>query len=808
MSQYNPAEIEPKWRKIWEDRKQYKAVENVDSSKKMYVLPQLPYPSGEGLHMGHSEVYTACDIFARYQRMMGKEVLQVIGWDSFGLPAENFAIKTNIHPRLSTEKAIGTFREQIQQLGISIDWERSVGSHEVRYYKFTQWFFLLMLERGLAYRKRQSVNWCEKDKTVLANEQVVNGLCERCGTAVMQRDMEQWFFKITEYADRLLEGLDRIDWPEESKRRQRDWIGRSEGAELEFELQKDGAALDQKLKVFTTAHDTIFGATFMVIAPEHPILKEYQQHINNWSEIEEYITAAGRKSELERQQQAEKTGVKADGIVAINPLNGAELPVFVADYVLYTYGTGAIMAVPGNDERDGEFAQKYGLPVIHLIEEVEGFVSYSSEIKQNLGKYTLINSGEFSGQKFSEARPAILAKLEESGAGRAKVNYRIRDWSISRQRFWGSPIPVVIDPEGNPHPLKFEDLPVVLPDDVDFLPTGQSPLTYSHDFHKGVEEKYGKGWRREYDTLDTFMCSSWYYFRYLDPNNENEFASKDALKWMPIDFYLGGTEHVTGHLLYSRFFTKVLFDAGYINFDEPFPYHRHQGIVMGPDGKRMSKRQGNVVNPTDVIAQYGADTGRVYLMFMGPLEQDKSWNENAVAGVKRFLSRVWDFSNNQYATLNDEKELSPLLHKLGIKVTHDIQTLGYNTAIAEFMKVMKELEAEPAKFSKQDWLTFITVLAPFAPFITEELWKLHGGKDSVHLQTWPSFDVSKTIEDEITIVVQVNGKLRDSITVSRTASQAEVEAAARNSGASKYLSDSEVLKTIYVPEKLVNFVVK
>lgn len=807
MNKYDHKAIEPKWRKAWEERGMYKTPADATHENKMYILPQLPYPSGSGLHVGHAEVYSSCDIYARYQRMAGKKVLQVIGWDAFGLPAENFAIKTNIHPRINTNKAIDNFREQIKSLGVSVDWDHEVGSHNPDYYKWTQWFFLFMYEQGLAYRKKQAVNWCEHDKTVLANEQVVDGNCERCGNPVIQKEMEQWFLKITDYADRLDKDLDKVDWPEETKKRQRDWIGKSEGAQVKFALKSGSKELGE-LEVFTTAHDTIYGATFMVVAPEHKLINSLKSEVENWSEVEQYIEQASHKSELDRQVEKDKTGIELKGIKAVNPANGELIPVWMADYVLATYGTGAIMAVPGHDDRDGEFAQKYNLPIIYVTQQQE-FISFSQEIKIKPDTYKLSNSGEFDGMTFAEARPKILQKLVGMGIAEAKVQYRLRDWSVSRQRFWGAPVPMVYDPEGNIHPVKEEDLPVILPDDVDFIPTGQSPLTYSPSFQGKVEEIYGKGWRREVDTLDTFMCSSWYYFRYLDPHNDQAFASPELLKtWMPVDFYIGGTEHVNGHLLYSRFFTKVLFDAGYINFDEPFMFHRHQGTVLGEDNRKMSKRWGNVINPTDIVEKYGADTLRIYEMFMGPLEQDKAWNDSAVQGVRRFLSRVYDFQQVNSAVLV-QNEASVAINKLTKKVGEDIQSLSYNTAIAEFMKVLNQFDADPKAVSKSEWETYLKLLAPFAPFLTDELWEQLGHAESIHLQSWPEYDESKLVEANITIAVQVNGKTRDTITINKDASQQDaLEASKRSEKVSKFLEGAQIVKEIYVPGKIVNIVAK
>ncbi len=809
MAKYDHQALESKWRKIWEEKDLYRTPADATHENKSYVLPQLPYPSGAGLHVGHAEIYCACDIYARYLRMQGRKVLEVIGWDSFGLPAENYAIKTNIHPRINTDTAILNFIEQIKTLGVSVDWSHTVGSHEPEYYKWTQWFFLLMFERGLAYRKKQAVNWCDTDKTVLANEQVIGGKCERCGSEVIQREMEQWFLKITDYADRLYDDLDKVDWPAETITRQRNWIGRSEGALIRFQITNNKSQTNskQEVEVFTTAHDTIYGATFIVVAPEHAVIENLKSQITNWEHVSKYIFESSHKSELDREQEKEKTGIKLEGISAINPANGQEIPVFVADYVLVTYGTGAIMAVPGEDDRDNEFATKFGLPIVFTTEQQE-FVNYTKEIKPNSEKYKLANSGEFSGMTFKEGRQKILDKLIADGVAKAHKTFKLRDWSVSRQRFWGAPVPMVYDPEGNVHPVNKEDLPVILPDDVDFKPTGQSPLTYSPSFQGKVEEIYGKGWKREVDTLDTFMCSSWYYYRYLDPHNSEEFASPELLKtWMPVDFYLGGTEHVNGHLLYSRFFTKVLFDAGYIDFDEPFKVHRHQGTVLGPDGRKMSKRYGNVINPTDVVFLHGGDTIRLYEMFMGPLDQDKAWNPEAATGIRRFLQRVYDFNQGM---LNAPKSqvMSSNVHAAIKKVTEDIPALRFNTAIAEFMKLMNDFEADPAKVTRADWEAFLKLMAPFAAFLTEELWSQLGNTESIHLEQWPVYDENAIKSAGIKVVVQINGKARDTLMLDKDLEETEVvELAKSTPKLSKYLENSEIKKIIYVPGKILNLVI-
>ena len=791
-------EYEKKWEDRWEKEGIYATPKEVSKENKLYILPQLPYPSGSGLHVGHAEVYTACDIYARFKRMKGKKVLQVIGWDAFGLPAENYAIKTNVHPKITTNKAIKNFKYQIGRMGVSVDWEKSVGSHEPSYYKWTQWFFLLMLERGLAYKKKQRVNWCDSCKTVLANEQVNNGICERCGTEVIQKEMSQWFLRITDYADRLIDDLDKVDWPEESVKRQREWIGRSEGAMMEFEVK----GREKKLKVFTTRPDTVYGATFMVIAPEHELVEEMKEKIENYDEVAKYVEAASFKTELERQQQEkDKTGIELKGVKVINPVNDKEIPVFVADYVLASYGTGSIMAVPAHDERDFEFAKKHNLEVIQVIEAEK---KNDEEVYAGEGK--LINSELFQGLNYPEDKGKIIKILKDKGVAEGKTIYKLRDWSISRQRFWGAPVPVVYDPEGEPHPAKMDDLPIRLPDDVDFHPTGRPPIADSEKFQEGVEEKYGKGWKRETNTLDTFMCSSWYYYRYLDPKNDKAFADKKILaEWMPVDFYLGGPEHVTGHLLYSRFFTKVLNDAGYINFDEPFMVHRHQGLILGEDNKKMSKRWGNVVNPTEVMDRHGGDTLRLYEMFMGPLEQSKAWNTNDEKGIFRFVNRIWSLQEKvdiDYQSEDQEKWINKTIKK----VEKDISELGFNTAIAFLMELTNFLKKEE-KISKQVWEKFLLILAPFAPFMAEEMWEKIGNKFSIHQQPWPKTEEKYLKEEVVNLVIQINGKTRGLLQVEPNIKEEEaVKLSLVDKKAGKYLSEG-YKKVIYIPNKIINFVV-
>jgi leucyl-tRNA synthetase len=817
---YNHQEIESKWQELWEKEALFqnsaKAGENVDAADKMYLLFAFAYPSGSGLHVGHVESKTALDIMARYYRMHGKDVFFPVGWDAFGLPAENYAIKTGVPPATTTKDAINTFRRQIKRLGISYDWGNELATNHPGYYKWTQWLFLQMYKKGLAYQGMGMVNWCPSCQTVLANEQVVNGECERCGTKVVQKDLKQWYFKITQYQDELISGLDEVDWPEATKQQQLNWIGKSEGAKVAFKVVVSGKESQEALEVFTTAHDTIYGCTFMVVAPEHQLLKKYQKQITNWSQVESYLEEAKKKTELDRQIQKEKTGVKVEGIELINPVNGEKVPLFVADYVLGGYGTGAIMAVPGHDERDYEFAQKYELPVLYVTGG-EAFVSYG-EIKQNRSAFKLKNSAEFNGQDFVEGRAGILAKLATGGQGHAQNQYKLRDWLISRQRYWGAPIPVVYDPEGNAHPVKEEHLPWTLPTDVEFKPTGESPLTHSKEFIERTEKLYGKGWRPEYDTMDTFVDSSWYFLRYVDSRNEAAFADKEQLKkWLPVDLYMIGPEHIVLHLLYSRFFTKFLRDEGYFKFNEPFMKMRHQGMILGPDGKKMSKSKGNVINPDEVIEKFGADTLRVYEMFMGPLEADKPWDVRAVAGVYRFLRRIFDLvkkADQAPGPKEGSDQVRRKLHQTIKKVTEDIPKLKFNTSIATMMEFVNEWEKGGA-LEVADLDAFIKILAPFAPFLADELYanlKTRNPKSrSVHVENWPSWDEALVKVESIMIPVQINGKVRDQVEIStdQVKDQAVVITAAKQlEKIQPWLAGKQVVKEIYVSGKILNLVVK
>jgi len=1143
MEKYNHKTIEDKWQKIWEEEGLFK-VNDKSLKKKKYILDMFPYPSGEGLHVGHVESYTATDIYSRYLRMKDKgkyEVLHPQGWDAFGLPAENYAIKTGIHPAQTTKKAIETFKRQIRSLGFSYDWSREINSSEPSYYKWTQWFFLLLYKNGLAYKGRAKVNWCESCKTVLANEQAEGGKCERCGSQVVQKDLEQWFFRITdfiedqEYKGRkikgLLSGLDDVDWPESTKQGQRNWIGKSEGAIVKFkvksqkskvkitmqnakvilvhgcpnrddnnpktrtydkhwqpwiknkleklgikvnfplmphpwkpiyedhkrvfeklnidensilighscgasflvrwlgdtkkkikklilvapwkepnhknqekaefynfdidssirerveevivftsddeektgkesakifgkelkakviELKKHGHftegdmgkiefpelldvilndfAVDSEIEVFTTRPDTLFGCTYMVVCPEHELIKNYESRIKNYEEIEKYIEESKKKSDLERTDLAkEKTGVKIEGLVAINPVNNEEIPIFVADYVLSDYGTGAIMAVPAHDSRDYEFAVKYGLPIrpvvlkqgkmcksfvmgvdkqfknylakinVKIVEETkDGFLKilipfdkieeYKALIREhmnngfwnefsiskgfyfifkdkngNIEEYKLnkenndkidtyswqynnetppqepenvyswlakndfyqdilihtedgvnINSDFLDGLPTKEAKKKIIKWLEDKKLGKSAINYKLRDWLVSRQRYWGAPIPIIYCDKCGEVPVSEEDLPVELPDDVDFKPTGESPLKYSAKFHNVKCPKCGAPARRESDTMDTFVCSSWYYFRYADPNNADEFASQEALKkWLPVDVYVGGAEHTVLHLLYSRFFTKVLQKYGYIDFNEPFLKLRHQGIILGEDGDKMSKSKGNVINPDNVVKEYGADALRMYEMFMGPLEDMKPWNTKGIIGIKRFLERVWKLfqkfqSYNSQSPTNlklqsQNSKFENLLHKTIKKVTEDIENFRFNTAISALMILINEMEKQDSLFIIH-YSLFIKLLAPFAPHLSEELWQKLGHKESIFKESWPEYDPQLIKDETINLVVQVNGKLRDTIKVDAEISEEEAKKAAQSSGKiKKWIEGKKIVKVIFVKGRLINIVVK
>ncbi|HVV39218.1 MAG TPA: leucine--tRNA ligase [Candidatus Paceibacterota bacterium] len=797
---YDHKAIEKKWQKKWADENAFAASDSSDKQK-LYILDMFPYPSGAGLHVGHVEGYTATDIYSRFKRMQGYNVLHPMGWDAFGLPAENYAIKTGVPPVKTTDEAIKTFTRQINSLGLSYDWSREIGTHTPEYYKWTQWFFLFLYNKGLAEKRRAKVNWCPKDQTVLANEQVVNGCCERCGTEVVQKDLEQWFFKITKYADALVDDLDQVDWPESTKIAQRNWIGRSEGAEIKFDISNSS----ESITVFTTRADTIFGATYLVLAPEHPLLQKLKNHIENWeSEVLPYMEVVKNKTDIERQEEGkEKTGVELKGIKAINPANQEEIPVFVADYVLGNYGTGAIMAVPAHDRRDREFADVFGLPIRKVVEPGNPRIMETAKLKSGstedifVGENILINSGDFTGLQSAEAKK----KITEAVGGKMVKTYRLRDWLISRQRYWGAPIPVVYDPEGKPHAVPEEHLPWLLPTDVEFKPTGTSPLGQSKELLERTEKIFGIGWKPEIDTMDTFVCSSWYYFRFADPRNSKEFASKEAMqKWLPVDLYVGGAEHTVLHLLYSRFITKVLQQEGYITFGEPFKKLRHQGIILAEDGNKMSKSKGNVINPDDVVATYGADTLRVYEMFMGPLEAMKPWNTQNILGARRFLEHVWDL---QEKVTDGIAGAMDMVHRKTVeKVSSDLEHLKFNTAISALMIFVGE--AKRKEINRAQYEDLLRLLSPLAPHITSEIAERMG----YSLDAWPQPNTSDLPVFNTPIAIQVNGKLRATIELPPAATQEEALAAARKDPAvARWLALGKEEKAVYVAGRIISFAV-
>ncbi len=783
---YNHQEIEKKWQAVWRAARIGEVKENGVHENALYYLIMFPYPSGSGLHVGHVESYAAIDILVRMERMRGRNVLCPIGYDAFGLPAENYAIKTGVHPSITTKNAIASFHKQMESLGLSFDWSREISTADPEYYKWTQWLFLLFYKNGLAYRKKSPVNWCEGCHTVLANEQVVAGACERCGTVIVQKDLEQWFFNIVKYADRLLVGLDALDWPEKIKSMQRNWIGKSVGAEIEFSLVAEGQSEEaHKVTVFTTRPDTLFGATYLVLAPEYALVDSIVTD-DYKTDVELYRLAASKKSALERTElQKEKSGVFT-GSYAINPANQEQIPIWIADYVITTYGTGAIMAVPAHDERDHEFALKYHLPIRVVVEE-----------------------------ELEEAKQKMIAWLEEKQIGRAKTTFRIRDWLVSRQRYWGAPIPIIWCDEHGAQPAPESTLPVLLPTDVDFKPTGESPLVDSKTFHNVTCPTCGKSAHRESDTMDTFVDSSWYYLRYTDPHNANAFADKSKIDyWCPVDLYLGGAEHAVMHLLYARFFAYALHDLGYLGFEEPFLRLKNQGLILGPDGEKMSKSKGNVVSPDEIVSEYGADSIRLYEMFMGPLEDAKPWDTKGVVGVRRFLDKVWKVGGEGQGTrdkgqgVKEEGRLTRTLHKTIKKVTADLQDLKFNTAISTLMIMANEMTTSES-VPREIFESYLKLLAPFAPHFSEELWQKLGYSSSIFTESWPTFDPVFLVDDVIEMGVQVNGKLRGTITIAPNASEAEAkELAISEPNVNKWLEEKEIIKIIYIPGKIFNIVVK
>jgi len=858
MKEYDAQEIEQKWQKRWEEEGIYQTPDKVEGKDNFYALSEFAYPSGN-LHVGHWYAFAVPDIYARFKRMSGYNVLYPIGFDAFGLPAENAAIKRGLDPKEWTYANMEHMRKQLRSMGASFDWSREIVTADPSYYKWTQWMFIQFFKHGIVERVTTKANWCDSCKTVLANEQVVNGTCERCGSEVVQKEVQQWALKITDFADELLEDLDALPWDESIKQAQREWIGRKEGSEIPFEIRTESQkespqndADEKKVNVFTTRADTIFGATYLVLAPEHELVDSLREHITNWDEVEAYRAEVAKKSDLDRQQSKTKTGVRLQGIYAINPATGEEIPVFIADYVLADFGTGAVMAVPAHDERDAEFALKFDLPFKFVVLPSAGepgkekalvsfgenaFIREAGEGKKGQEKIQeewnamydllnevheqggilpkgkrfgtayegrLINSGRFVRMTSEDARKAITEHL----GGKLVKTYRIRDWGISRQRYWGTPIPIVYDPEGNPHPVPEEHLPWILPEDVDHTPDGTAPLARSKELKERTERIFGEGWTPEVDTMDTFVDSSWYFYRYLDPRNEETFAAEEKRDlWMPVDMYFGGAEHTTMHLLYARFWTKALNRIGLVKEREPFKGRLNRGLILGPDGAKMSKSKGNVIDPDAVVQQVGADTVRMYLAFIGPFNETGSypWDPNGVVGVRRFIERMYGLSDKLAG--ESPEEIRRLTHKTIAKVTEDTRRLKLNTAISAMMQWLNRAEKEGV--GKEEYERILRMFAAYAPHIAEEIWRnVLGHTESIHLTEWPSYDPELAKDENVTIAVQVNGKVRAQLNVPADASEEVVrETALALPQLEKWIGGKEVKKVIYVPGKILNIVV-
>ena len=799
---YDPKAIESKWQEKWEDTGIFHA-SNTSDKPKYYTLVEFPYPSGQGLHVGHPRPYTALDIVSRKRRMQGYNVLYPIGWDAFGLPTENYAIKNHVHPAEVTKQNIARFKKQIQSLGISFDWSREINTTDPEYYKWTQWIFLQLLKHGLAYKKEMAVNWCTSCKCVLANEEVVNGVCERCGSEVVRKVKSQWMLKITEYAQRLIDDLEQVDYPERVKAQQINWIGRSTGAEVDF-----NTTAGDKLTIYTTRPDTLYGATYMVVSPEHPYLEKWADKLNNMDEIRAYQAEAARKSDFERTEVVkEKTGVRLDGVSAINPLTGKEIPIFISDYVLVSYGTGAIMAVPAHDTRDWEFAKKFNLPIIEVVKggdvEKEAFTDCETGI--------MVNSGILDGLTVEEAKKRIIEHLTEKGIGHEKVNFKLRDWVFSRQRYWGEPIPVVYCEKCGWVPLPEDQLPLTLPDVESYEPTdnGESPLAHMTDWVNTTCPHCGGPARRETDTMPQWAGSSWYFLRYMDPHNDKAPVGKEALDcWNRVDWYNGGMEHTTLHLLYSRFWHKFLYDIGVVPTSEPYAKRTSHGMILGDNGEKMSKSRGNVVNPDDIVNEYGADTMRLYEMFIGDFEKAAPWNINSLRGCRRFLDRYWNLQD-VLVEGGLRPEMETVFHKTIKKVTEDIESLKFNTAIAALMALLNDV-ADKGSITKEELKLFTLLLNPFAPHITEEVWAANAlGEGLASVAQWPAYDEAKCKDATVEIVVQINGKLRARMQVAADISKDDAIAAAKaDAKIAAEIDGKRILKEIYVPGKLVNIVAK
>ena len=801
---YNPKEIERKWQKIWEEEKAFAASQDF-TRPKYYALVEFPYPSGQGLHVGHPRPYTALDIVARKRRMEGYNVLYPMGWDAFGLPTENYAIKNHIHPRIVTKNNVKRFKEQLQTLGYSFDWDREINTTDPNYYHWTQWIFLKLFKAGLAYKAEMPINWCTSCKVGLANEEVVNGHCERCGSEVVRRVKSQWMLKITEYADKLIDGLDTVDYIERVKVSQKNWIGRSYGAEVDFAIK----GKQETLRIYTTRPDTLFGVTYMVISPEHPYILKFADEIRNMDEIRAYQEMAAKKSDFERSELAkEKTGVMIDGLTAVNPVNGQEIPIWVSDYVLMSYGTGAIMAVPAHDERDWEFARKFHMPIIQVVESSKGAVDVNEAAFTDVATGRMVNSGFLTGMEVAEAKKAITEYLEKEGIGLPKTNYKLRDWVFSRQRYWGEPIPIVKCEKCGYVPIPEDQLPLELPEAESYMPTdnGESPLAAMRSWVETTCPCCGGRAERETDTMPQWAGSSWYFIRYIDPNNEKELASREAMNyWLPVDWYNGGMEHTTLHLLYSRFWHKFLYDQGVVPCPEPYKKRTSHGMILGENGEKMSKSRGNVVNPDDIVNDFGADTLRTYEMFIGAFDLSAAWSQEGVRGCRRFLERVWKLQELVTQESGYSKELETKMHQTIKKVSGDYESLKYNTGIAAMMSLINDFY-KAGKVTRDEFRTFLILLNPVAPHITEELWESAGYEGRLYQAKWPVWDEEKTVEAVIEIAVQVNGKVRTTIKLPADVTKEDAVAAGKEAVADRL--NGTIVKEIYVPGRLVNIVQK
>ncbi len=799
---YNHHEVEPKWQKIWDDEKAFATGEDF-SKPKFYALVEFPYPSGQGLHVGHPRPYTALDIVARKRRMQGYNVLYPMGWDAFGLPTENYAIKNHIHPKIVTKNNVERFKNQLHSLGYSFDWDREINTTDPGYYHWTQWIFLKLFNAGLAYKTEMPINWCTSCKVGLANEEVVNGVCERCGSEVVRKVKSQWMLKITEYAEKLIEGLDSVDYVERIATQQKNWIGKSTGAEVNFAI----TGKEDKITVYTTRCDTLFGATYMVMSPEHPYIDKYKDSIKNWDEVVAYREEASKKSDFERAELAkDKTGVCLDGLTATNPVTGKEIPIWISDYVLMSYGTGAIMAVPAHDERDWDFAKKFDLPIIEVVAGSD--VPVTEKVYTDVATGTLVNSGFLNGLSVADAKKKMIEYLEENKIGQAKTNYKLRDWVFSRQRYWGEPIPIIHCDKCGYVPLKEEDLPLMLPEVESYMPTdnGESPLAAMTDWVNVKCPCCGGPAKRETDTMPQWAGSSWYFLRYIDPKNDKELASMDKLKyWLPVDWYNGGMEHTTLHLLYSRFWHRFLYDQGVVPTKEPYAKRTSHGMILGENGEKMSKSRGNVINPDDIVNDYGADTLRTYEMFIGAFDQAASWSEDGVKGCRRFLERVWKLQEILVDGDEYSSDLEAKMHQTIKKVSSDFETLKYNTGIAAMMALINEFYKK-GSVNRAEFSAFLRLLAPVAPHITEELWQANGYEGRLYNATWPEYSDEKCVESTVTIAVQVNGKLRATIQAPKDGDKDAIIAQAKEAAAEKITGN--IVKEIYVPGKIVNIVCK